>query len=158
MQGRYDRFLDTKKFIYAKASAEKDRFKDIYLRSVLGLGYGYQVLEDDATHLALRFGADRVKVRRIVAAGELYTALGWGIDFRHRWLKRGIEVFHNQEGTRGVGAHANTVLLMRTGVSLSLAAHLNGSAQINVDWESRPAADRKRSDITLLFGLGYAFD
>lgn len=155
--GRYDRFFKAKEFIYAKASLEEDRFKDIRLRSILGGGYGYQLIESAMTRLSLRGGADYVDVDHRVSDDEGYAAFGWGVDFHHRLQRFPAELFHVHDGTRGFGAGRKTVVQSRTGLRLPLAERLSATAQLNADWESRPAPGRKKTDTTLLLGLGYAF-
>jgi putative salt-induced outer membrane protein YdiY len=155
--GRYDHFFKPKEFVYARGSVEHDRFKDIRLRSIVGGGYGYQVFEDDNTSLSLRGGGDYVSVRHIDAENEDYPALGWGVDFRHRLRSTPIELFHSQDGTYGLGSKRDTVLQTRTGLRLPIDDRLSATAQVNVDWESKPAPGRKKTDTTLLMGLGYAF-
>src|SRR5258705_3043914 len=43
--GKYDRFLTSRLFANANANFTNDRFRDIDLRTALGAGIGYQVLE-----------------------------------------------------------------------------------------------------------------
>lgn len=155
--GRYDRFFAAKQFVYAKAALEEDQFKDIRLRSIVGAGYGYQLIESETTRLSLRGGADYVDVDHRISDDENYAALGWGVDFNHRLQLFPADLFHVQDGTRGFGTNRNTVVQSRTGLRLPLAERLNATAQVNADWESRPSPGRKKNDTTLLLGLGYAF-
>jgi putative salt-induced outer membrane protein YdiY len=155
--GRYDRFFKAKEFIYANVSLEEDRFKDIGLRSIVGAGYGYQIFESAMTRLSLRGGADYVTVDHDLGDDEEYAAFGWGVDFHHRLQLFPAELFHVHDGTRGFGAGRNTVVQSRTGLRLPLAERLNATAQVNLDWESRPSPGRNKTDSTLLLGLGYAF-
>jgi putative salt-induced outer membrane protein YdiY len=154
---RYDHFVKPKEFVYGRGSLEHDRFKDIRLRSIVGGGYGYQVFEDDNTSLSLRGGLDYVDVRHVEANREGYAALGWGVDFRHRMSRLPLELFHTQDGTYGLGSKRDTVVQTRTGLRLPIDDRLSATAQVNVDWESKPAPGRKKTDTTLLMGLGYAF-
>jgi hypothetical protein len=45
----------------------------------------------------------------------------------------------------------------KTGVRVPLLRGLGASAQLNLDWESRPAPGHKSTDSTLLFGVDYAW-
>lgn len=153
----YDWFFQPKRFFYGAASIERDRFKDIELRTVFGGGYGYQWIETDVTKLALRGGLDYVSINHRDLDDERFAALGWRIDFSHRLLFLPMEVFHNQDGYHGINGKGATVLRTRTGVRVPLSYGFNATAQINVDWESDPAPDREELDRTVLLGLGYEF-
>lgn len=155
--GRYDRFYAAKEFLYSKIALENDRYKDIRLRSVAGGGYGYQLYEDDTTTLSVRGGLSYVDVSHYKVPSEEYGAVSWGIDFRRRLRSFSGELFHVQEGLRGLNGQRGTVLQTRTGLRLPLSEQLSATAQVNADWESEPADGRKESDTTLMLGIGYSF-
>jgi hypothetical protein len=48
-------------------------------------------------------------------------------------------------------------LRSKTGLRMPLILKVNGVAQLNVDWESRPAPGRAPVDTTLLLGVDYAW-
>lgn len=154
---RFDRFFKPKEFVYAQLALENDRFKDIRLRGIAGGGYGYQLFEDDTGNLSLRGGLGYVDVNHIEAEDEDYTALSWGADFHHQFQLIPATFFHVQEGTWGLSGHRGVMMQTRTGLRLPLAEQLSISAQVNVDWESKPALRREKLDTTLLFGIGYTF-
>ena len=152
--GRYDRFFNPKEFLYAKAALENDRFRDLRLRGTVGGGYGYQLYEDDTTTLSVRGGLKYIDVSHYELAREGYGALGWGVDFRRSLQMFPATLFHTQEGTWGGEGHG-TELQSRTGLRLPVGDGISFTAQVNLDWESRPAPGRNATDTTVLFGLGY---
>jgi putative salt-induced outer membrane protein YdiY len=154
---RYDRFYAPKEFLYGKIALENNRYKDVRLRSVTGGGYGHQLYEDDTTTLSVRGGLSYVDVSHYELPREGYGAVSWGIDFRRRLRMFPGELFHNQEGRRGMNGRNGTVLQTRTGLRLPLGEQFNATAQVNADWESQPTAERKKTDTTVMIGLGYAF-
>ncbi len=154
---RFDRFYKRKEFVYGQLALENDRYKDIRLRGIAGGGYGYQLFEDDTGNLSLRGGLGYVDVNHIDAEDEDYIALSWGVDFHRRLDLIPATFFHVQEGTWGLNGHRGVMLQTRTGLRLPLDDQLNISAQVNADWESKPALGRKKLDTTLLFGVGYTF-
>ena len=154
----YDWFFRPKMFAYVAGSLERDRFKDIQLRSVIGGGYGYQWIETDVTKIALRGGLDYVTIDHDEAEDEHFAAFGWKLDISHRLLALPLELFHNQDGYHGLNGDGGTVLHTRTGVRVPLAHGLKATAQLNLDWESDPAPGRTSTDRTLLLGLGYEFN
>jgi len=53
---KYDHFLSKRLFIYGNGQFEKDKFQDLNLRSVYGLGSGYQFLETPLENLYFEAG------------------------------------------------------------------------------------------------------
>ncbi|MBL8473194.1 MAG: DUF481 domain-containing protein [Rhodocyclaceae bacterium] len=158
VRGNWDHFFRPRQFIYAEASFEKDRFKDIRLRSTAGGGYGYQIYDDKMTSLALRGGLLYVRTEREIVDSNSFPALGWGLAFRHKLSETSLELFADQNGIHALQSGSGTVVHTRTGLRLPLGRSLTATAGLNVDWESTPAPGRREFDSTLLFGLGYALD
>ncbi len=156
--GSYDHFYTKQEFLYTHGQLQQDRFRDINLRTVAGGGYGYQLYDTETTQLSLKGGIDVVSVDRYIAGTERFAAFGWHIDFEHKLIDTGIEVFHMQDGYRGLSDKASTLLQTRIGLRFPLSRGFHALAQVNVDWESDPAPGRKKTDSKIIFGLGYAYD
>jgi putative salt-induced outer membrane protein YdiY len=151
-----DHFIvDTTRFIYARGSLEHDRFKDIGLRTALGGGFGWQLVDYDLTKLALGAGLDAVTTQRIAGTDERYPALGWDVRLSH-WLgAKAVELLHEQEGYWNLHDTTQVTLRSRTGMRVPVAKGMVANASLNVDWERQPAPGRKPVDTTLLMGLGW---
>jgi putative salt-induced outer membrane protein YdiY len=151
-----DHFLvDTQRFIYARASLERDRFKDIRLRTALGGGFGWQLIDDETTKVALGAGLDAVTTRRIAASDERYPALGWDVRLS-RWLGgRSVEIVHDEEGFWNLHDTTQITLRSRTGMRVPVAKGMVANASLSIDWERQPAEGRKPLDTTLLMGIGW---
>jgi hypothetical protein len=153
----YDRFFDERHFVYARGSLEHDRAKDIDLRSAAGAGYGVQLIETAAAKLSLRGGLDYVDVDRFEGPSEEYPAFGWGAKASVTpWGPR-VELFHEQEGFWNLEDTDVVVLRTKTGMRMPVVERLHATAQLNLDWERRPAPGRVSTDSTLLFGVDYVF-
>ncbi|HEX6266151.1 MAG TPA: DUF481 domain-containing protein [Burkholderiales bacterium] len=153
----YDRFLDPGRFAYVRGSLEHDRAKDLDYRAAAGFGYGLQLLEDAAANVSVRGGLDYVTVERFLGAREEYPAFGWGVKATFApWGPR-LQLFHEQDGFWNLEDTAVVTLRSKTGVRLPLVERLNATAQLNVDWERRPAPGRDSTDSTLLLGMDYTF-
>lgn len=153
----YDRFFGERRFVYVRGSLEHDRAKDIDQRAAAGAGYGVQLVETAAAKLSLRAGLDYVDVERIEGPGEEYPAFGWGAKASVApWGPR-LELFHEQEGFWNLEDTDVVVWRSKTGIRMPLVERLHATAQLNLDWERRPAPGRKSTDSTLLLGLDYVF-
>lgn len=161
LYGSYDSFYTPTEFLYVHGALENDRFRDIRLRSVAGAGYGYQVYETETTKLSLKGGPDLVSVERYSASNEVFAALGWHIDFTHKtdyFTAAPVELFHLQDGYRGLNGDADILLKTRSGMRIPLREGFVATLQYNLNWESNPAPERRNSDRQLLIGIGYAYD
>ncbi|HVL35150.1 MAG TPA: DUF481 domain-containing protein [Burkholderiales bacterium] len=152
----HDRFLDPRRFVYARGALEHDRAKDLRRRAAGGAGYGVQLADGPRARLSLRGGLDYVVESRYDAAGERYPALGWGLEAAATpWGPR-LELFHEHYGLRNLERDA-VVLRSKSGLRVPLVTGMSATGQLNVDWESRPPPGRASTDTTLLFGVDYAW-
>ena len=155
VSGHYDHFLAPKRFIYGRGFAERDRFRDIKLRTSAGGGYGWQLYDTDRTRLSVRAGVDAVSVKHNDDSSESFPALGWGLHYSHRLWQRKVELFHNQEGFWNLRHTDQVTLHTSTGLRIPLASGMTANAQLNLDWERTPPPGVKAVDSTWLLGLGY---
>lgn len=156
-RANYDRFLDERRFGYARGSLEHDRAKDIDRRAAAGFGYGVELIDTPRASLSVRAGLDYVAVDRLSAPNERYPALGWGLKTAYAPGRPGARVFHDNEAFWNLKDSDVLVVRSKTGLRLPLLEGLGATAQLNVDWERRPASGRKSTDSTLLFGIDYAW-
>jgi len=156
LSAHVDRFVvDQKHFQYLRASAERDRFRDLKLRSAVGGGYGWQLIDDGVTEFSVRGGLDLVAVDRYANPAERYPALGWGLQFS-RWVwQHRIKLFHDQDGYWDLSHTGEVLLRTRTGLRVPIIKRLLATAELDVDWDRHPALGVKPTDSTLLLGLGY---
>ncbi|MCO5107420.1 MAG: DUF481 domain-containing protein [Burkholderiaceae bacterium] len=155
--GNFDRFLDDRRFGYLRGSLERDRFRDIALRGTAGVGLGVQLVQTERTRFSVRGGLDAIDVRRIAGADEAWPALGWGANLGYRLDLWSAELFHDQQGFLNLEDPSQVTLRSRSGLRLPFASGLTASLQLNLDWDSQPAAGRRGTDATWLVGLGYAW-
>jgi hypothetical protein len=153
----YDRFVAERRFVYARGSLEHDRLKDIERRGALGAGYGAQLVESGRASVSLRGGIDYVAVQRVATPDERYPALGWALKAEFSPWGARLRVFHEHEGFWNLEDATRVFVRSKSGVRMPLVAALSATAQLNVDWERRPAAGREATDTTLLLGLDYSW-
>lgn len=156
--GSYDSFFNSKEFLFVHGQLQNDRFRDIDLRTVVGGGYGYQISDTETTRFSVKTGLDMVDLDRYNAPRERFAALGWHIDVVHKLARSDVEVFHVQDGYRGLNQEASILVQTRTGFRFPLSSGLHALTQLNLDWESDPAPGREKLDSKVLIGLGYTYD
>ena len=154
---KYDRFLTPKWYAYLNGSAERDRFKDIDLRTVAGVGSGYQFIDTGRTNLSLEGGVSHVRTDFDAAPDEDYAALRWALKFEHYLFKSQVQFFHQHVALFSIDDPEKLLVKSMTGLRMPLADKIRTSLQYNVDWENEPAPGRVKTDRAVLLTLGYEF-
>lgn len=152
---KYDHFFSQHWYGYANGIFNKDRFKDLELRTALGLGSGYQVWESDALNLAVETGFNYVNEDFITAIDNSYPAARWSLKYDQLLFKKLFQVFHVQEFYFGLEDSDDIFARAETGIRLPLLDTLKATLQVNVEWDNTPSPGREKTDYDYLFGLGY---
>ena len=154
---KYDNFFTKKWYGYANGNFENDAFKDIQLRSTLGIGSGYQFFESEKTNLSLEGGLTYVSTDYLLAKDDSYPAARWALKYDHLLFATKIQFFHAHEAYVGIEDLKKTFVRSQTGLRVPLLKSLDATAQYNVDWDNNPAAGRVKTDKALLLTLGYVW-
>lgn len=151
-----DQFVvDSKHFRYVRASAQRDRFRDLRLRATLGAGYGWQLIANAGTSLSVGGGLDLVAVDRYANPNQRYPALGWTLHISHWLWQHRVDAFHTEAGYWDLSHSRDVTVRTRTGLRVPIAEGLLANAELDVDWDRHPPPGVKPTDSTLLLGLGY---
>lgn len=157
VSGRYDRFFNARLYANASALFTNDRFRDLDLRSALGLGLGYQVADTARLRLGVEGGYGYVNERFDLAPDESYHALRENAALDVYALARRITFFHRHDGFFGVTGDDNLFIQTRNGVRAGLGGGLVTTIQFDVDYDRSPSPGRKQTDRAVGFTLGYRF-
>lgn len=152
---KYDHFISKKWYAYSNADMENDKFKDISLRTTLGVGTGYQFYETPQTNLSLEGGVNYVNTDYELGMDDSYPAGRWGLKFDHFLFGSKTQFFHQQEGFSALDDSGNLFVRSQTGLRWPVVERLAATAQYNVDWDGNAAQGRSSTDRTVLFTLGY---
>ncbi len=153
---KYDQFFDKKWYGYVNGSVNKDKFKDLNLRTTLGVGGGYQVFESPLTNLSLEAGLSYVNNDYVLGTDNSYPAARWALNYDRYLFTNALQLFHKHEITLGLEDANDILLRSQTGLRVPLFQGLNATAQINYDWDKSPQPGAVSADTTYLFTLGYA--
>ena len=154
---KYDRFLTPKWYAYLNGSAERDKFKDIDLRTIAGAGSGFQFFDSDRTNLSLEGGVSDVRTNFYLAPDEDYPALRWAVKYEHFLFGSKVQFFHQQEVLVGIADVKKAFAKTSTGLRMPVVNRLTTTVQYNLDWENEPAPGRVNTDRAILLTLGYQF-
>lgn len=152
---KYDHFLDTKWYLSANTALTKDKYKDLNLRTLIGLAVGYQFLESEKTNLAVEAGLNYTNEDHIDQEDESYPAARWALNYDRYLFQDLTQFFHSHEIYFGLEDAEDINLRAQTGFRVPLVHTINASIQYNIDWDNTPARNTKKTDEKYLFALGY---
>lgn len=157
---QYDYFLSEKSYALANVAGENDLLADLKLRSTVGVGYGYQFLEQDDLKVAGEVGLGYYKKDYYHSPSEEYPnarlAYNWeyrfgGGETKH-WLA--AQDFSALPSLKS-GDQIYTRLDTRLRYDMSAAWYLQ--LQHIWEWDNVPAPGLRRSDNRVLGSVGYSF-
>ena len=157
VSGRYDRFFNPRLYANATALFTRDNFRDIDLRSAIGLGLGYQVADNALLKLSVEGGYGYVDERFDAAPDENYQAFRETVTIDVYTLGKRVTFFHRQDGFFGFTGDDNLFVQTRNGVRGGLAGGLVATVQFDLDYDRSPAVGREHTDRSVGLTFGYRF-
>lgn len=154
---KYDRFLSPRLFVNANAIWTSDRFRDLDLRTALGAGLGYEILQTPIVRLTADAGLGWVDENLESGLGDRYTAVREATTLTIAAIPDLIELFHQHDGYFGVTGDDDLFIRMQNGVRVRLAGGFVTTLRLDLDYDRSPAPDRRNTDKTVALTLGYRF-
>jgi putative salt-induced outer membrane protein YdiY len=152
---KYDRFFTQKWYAYANSTFEHDKFRDIRLRTTLGLGTGYQAIASSRTNLSLESGIDYVYTDFYSTPTEQFPALRLALKFDYYLLPDKLQFFQKTEGYVSLENVKKSFARNATGLRMPLAGNFVATTEYDVSWDGDPQPGRVSTDRIFLFTLGY---
>ena len=155
--GKYDRFVTARLFANANTNFTNDRFRDIDLRTALGAGVGYQILQMARTTLTADGGLAWVHENFRTIADDSYAAAHESAGLQVQLVADRAQFFHLHDGYFGVSGHDKMFIRTQNGVRIGLAAGFVTTIEEDLDYDRRPSPGRRQTDRTFSLTLGYRF-
>ncbi len=153
----YDRFLTERLFVNGNAIFTNDLFRDLDLRTALGVGLGYQVLNTALVRLTANAGLGWVNENFDAGVDDSYTAARESATLDIFILPDRVQFFHQHDGYFGLTGEDNLFVRMTNGVRLGLVGGLVTTVQHDLDYDRSPSPGRKNTDKTFALTFGYRF-
>jgi putative salt-induced outer membrane protein YdiY len=154
---KYDRFLTTRMFVNANGIVTHDKFRDLDLRSAVGVGLGYQVINTPLVRLTADAGVGYVNENLATAPDDSYTAARESARLDLFVGGRRAQLFHNHDGYFGLTGEDNLFFRTQNGVRVGIAAGFVTTLQLDLDYDRSPSPGRKNTDRTFALTVGYRF-
>ncbi|HHO69599.1 MAG TPA: DUF481 domain-containing protein [Gammaproteobacteria bacterium] len=155
--GKYDHFFSQRWFGYVSADFEKDKFKDLDLRSIYSAGSGYQFFDTDELRVSLEGGLAYTDEDFIVNDDDSYAGLQWALNWEQAFFDKRLAFFHRHQGNQGLDTADNLLIRAQTGVTVPILDGLQAVAEYDVTWDRSPPDNTDSTDSTYKLGLGYAW-
>lgn len=166
VEGQEDHFWTSAFYSYLNLKYESDRVADLRARYRAGLGGGYQWLDayvHEATgtwNFNQEVGVNWVKEEYEVEIEDEkkngFAALRYAhhLTYNPKWNDQ-VEIFHNLEYLPEVDEFSKYLIKTDIGISTKIYLDFELLAKIELDYNSKPAAERKKEDVRYIVGLGY---
>ena len=163
---KHDHFWLPKVYTYENLKWERDLIQELKARYRVGLGVGYQWLEN--TDVAgtgpwsfnQELGANWIKEEFEQSTSSDkengFCALRYGhhIEWAPIWTE-GVSIFHNAEILPEVDEWEKFLAKCDLGLTTKIFYDFDFLVKIEWEYNSRPAGDRKYQDVRYILGLGY---
>ena len=165
VEAKHDHFWFPTVYNYEDLKWERDVIQDLNARYRVGLGVGYQWLENrvfESTgkwNFNQEIGVNWIKEEydnNDDAKENGFCALRYGHHFGYipKWAE-GIEIFHTFEILPEVDEWEKFLAKADVGFTTKLIYDFDLIAKIEWEYNSKPANDRKKDDTRYIVGLGY---
>jgi putative salt-induced outer membrane protein YdiY len=153
--GKYDFFVTNKVYTYLQTLFEYDKFQDLNLRSTAGPGLGYQFFDTERTKLFAELGPSYFREDYDEGVDNEYLSGRWAAGLKYDLLPEKIKFFHRNEGYYDLTSDKGVYIRTEQGIRLTLVRNFFLNFQANYQYRSEPPAGIKKSDTSLILGLGY---
>jgi putative salt-induced outer membrane protein YdiY len=153
---KYDYFFTEKYYGYLSVEMQKDRFKDLNLRTVVGPGMGYQFWDDSIKFLLLEAGVAYFSENRRIAEDDEWITARLAGQFQYTFSKYlkffdWFEMHPSLEDVDDFIARNEAGILSPIGAGWSLKlSHL-------LEYNHTPPPDVSKTDQLWTLGLQYSF-
>ena len=155
LAAQYDRFLTKKWFLYLQGSAERDDFADLNLRTTIGVGAGYQIIDTERTQLSVEAGPTYVNEDLQMAEDRDFVSGRWATKFEMYIFDKFAQLFHNHEGLVNLENTSDILFQTKQGIRIPFRDSFNVTAQVNWDHDTEPPPDSKKNDTKYILSVGY---
>lgn len=152
---KVDHFLAERTYLYAHTRFDHDGRADLDLRSTVGAGGGHQFIERDDLKISLEGGVSLVHEAYGNAPDERFPSARAAFRFEQGLWENRLRLFHTSELLLSLEAIEDHLLQTRTGFRVPVGNGLSLGAQVNLDYDAVPAADKDSTDTALIFKLDY---
>lgn len=157
LSAQYDAFLSPKHYAFLNARAQTDAQADLDLRTSVGAGYGRQFIETELSKLSAEVGLNFVRENYHIAPDRAFPAMTLGLNIERKLRASQVVFFNTTNLSISLEDSSDALLGNKIGFRVPIANGLNLSTQLNVAHDQSPPVGVKKTDSSLVLGVGYVF-
>jgi len=153
--GKYDYFLTDPNYVGLLAFVEKDKFRDLDLRYLIGPYLGRQFFNEPIFSLKGELGFSYVTEEYNVADDDEYGASNWTLHASSDYLGKDSSLYFDQLGVWNLEDTSDVIVNSTFGLSFPLVWRLEAAAELLLEYDSGAVDDVDDLDQTYRFRVGY---
>jgi hypothetical protein len=154
---RYDRFFNPRFYANGNALLTHDGFRDLRLRTAIGLALGYQVFDNRRVRLGAELGYGYVSERFLHTPGDRYQAGRDSVHLDVFLIGRRLSFFHRHDGFFGLVGSRRLFVQTHNGLRMVLIGGLVATLEYDVDYDRAALPGRRLTDHAAGLTFGYRF-
>ena len=154
---KWDYFLTDPNYWGLQLFAEKDKFADLNLRTLVGPYYGRQIFNDPIFKFSAEVGASYVDEDFDVAEDQDYPAGNWNFDISSNYLGGDSRLYFNQFGVWNLDETSDVIVNSTFGLAFPLLWNFEAAAEVLFEYDSGAVDDVDDLDETYSFRVGYTW-
>ncbi|HVU28363.1 MAG TPA: DUF481 domain-containing protein [Verrucomicrobiae bacterium] len=153
---QWNHLFSDKLYGYLRAEGLHDGIADLDYRVTVGPGIGYYLLKEKQTTFSTEGGVSYV-YQKLGGEDDSYASLRLAEKFEHKFNYHGVRFWESAEYLPEVDRFQNYLINGEVGIESALSKNLNLQVYVDDNFNSEPAAGRKRNDIKLVSAVSYNF-
>jgi hypothetical protein len=155
--GKYDYFLEDPNYVGLLAFVEKDKFRDLDLRYMIGPYLGRQFYDEPIFALNGELGFSYVTEEYNIAEDDEYGASNWALHASSNYLGGDSSLYFDQMGVWNLEDTSDVIVNSTFGLSFPLLWSLEAAAEVLLEYDSGAVDDVDKLDQTYKFRVGYTW-
>ena len=153
----YDHFITQKWFVSANTSYEEDEFKNLDHKTSIGLGAGYQFVQNSTISLSSTAGFNYMEQEQTTGEKDDSSALRLMLDYRWKPFQgeKSMEFYHKNELINALSGASYYTFESLTGINFPINGRLHSVLEYEYDYNSEPAVGKDSSDRKWSVGVRY---
>jgi len=156
-RAKYDYFLTDPNYVGLLGFAEKDKFRDLDLRYLIGPYLGRQFYDEPIFSLSGELGFSYVTEEYNVAEDQDYGASNWNLHASSDYLGGDSSLYFDQLGIWNLKDTSDVIVNTTFGLSFPLAWSLEAAAEVLFEYDSGAVENVDDLDQTYKFRIGYTW-
>ncbi|GKS56676.1 hypothetical protein YTPLAS18_02030 [Nitrospira sp.] len=162
---KLDFFLTKRWYWFTNAYFEQDTFQDLKLRTAIGTGPGYQLIDKGDFNgifsdmlLSAETGVSYFNEDfRTPTREDMSSVRGrWAIDWVWTVIKDRVSLFHNDQGYVSYENASDFYIIANQGATLNIYKNFIIRPQVTYRYNNNPVAGTQKSDTIYLITFGYS--